>query len=171
MDGGVEKKLSGSVAPVSDIRSPTPDIRYPTSVIRYVDLLGKEFRYGARGPDAYDCYGLIIEVRKRAGLFTPANYASTDLPEVMHDSIEDARKAFPFVELPAPGPFCLVTFKLHPRYTTHIGMVLGDTNRFIHILPRMRVGIERLDSPSWRHRITGYWEIRTGFTAGDAAQP
>ncbi len=123
---------------------------------QYLDLLGKEFRYGARGPEAYDCYGLMIETRRRTGRFIPEEYPSTDISEAMHDSIEDA-KAYYF-ELPGPQPFCLVTFKLHPQYTTHIGMVLSDAKRFIHILPKMRVGIERLDSPVWRHRITGFWE-------------
>ncbi|MEM5786467.1 MAG: NlpC/P60 family protein [Syntrophobacteraceae bacterium] len=126
--------------------------------LEYADLLGKEFRYGARGPDAFDCYGLVIELRGRAGLFMPGFYPSTELPEVMDDSIRDAIRTCSFLELPGPRPFCLVTFRLHPKFTTHIGMVLQDEIRFIHILPRMRVGVERLDSPVWRHRVTGFWE-------------
>lgn len=98
----------------------------------------------------------MIETRKRTGRFIPDEYTSTDIPEVMYDSIENAKNQFK--ELPGPQPFCLVTFKLHPKYTTHIGMALSDAKRFIHILPKMRVGIERLDSPVWRHRITGFWE-------------
>ncbi len=134
----------------------------------YSDLLGKEFRYGGRGPDAYDCYGLMIELRKRAGLYVPEGYASTDLPEVMHDSLEHARLNCPFALLPGPLPYSFATFKLHPRYTTHIGMVVPDgyNTRFIHILPKMRVGIERLDSPAWSHRITGFWEA--DFTTENA---
>ncbi len=125
----------------------------------YVDLLGKEFAYGGRGPLAYDCYGLMIEVRRRAGRFMPDNYTSTDIPEMVSDSIKHAKRSCRFIELPGPRPFCLVTFKLHPVFTTHIGMVLADGNRFIHILPKMRVGTERLDSTSWSHRITGFWEL------------
>ncbi|MCE5334273.1 MAG: C40 family peptidase [Desulfobacteraceae bacterium] len=125
---------------------------------RYTDLLGKDFAYGGRGPGAYDCYGLVIETRKRVGLPVPLHYVSTDTPEAIHGSIEDAKLSSSFRALREPTPFCLVTFRLHPRFTTHIGMVLRDCNRFIHILPRMRVGVERLDSPCWRHRITGFWE-------------
>jgi murein DD-endopeptidase len=126
--------------------------------LKYLDLMGKEFEYGARGPEKYDCYGLMIEMRRRAGLPMPESYSSTSMPEVMHDSIEHAKAVFPFRELPEPRPFCLVTFRLHPRYTTHIGMVLGDCYRFIHILPKLRVAVERLDSPCWSHRVTGFWE-------------
>jgi len=125
---------------------------------RYTDLLGKEFAYGGRGPDAYDCYGLVIETRKRVGRTMPLHYVSTDIPEAIHGSIEEARLSCGFRELPEPSPFCLVTFRLHPRYTTHIGMVLQDCRRFIHILAKMRVGVERLDSPCWRHRISGFFE-------------
>ena len=31
------------------------------------DLLGKPYRDHGRGPDAYDCYGLAIEVERRLG--------------------------------------------------------------------------------------------------------
>lgn len=123
------------------------------------DLLGKEFAYGGRGPDRYDCYGLMIEARGRVGLPMPPDYVSTDIPEAIHGAIEEARRSFGFRELPEPSPFCLVTFRLHPRYTTHIGMVLQDRGRFIHILPKLRVAVERLDSPCWRRRITGFWEV------------
>jgi murein DD-endopeptidase len=129
----------------------------------YLDLLGKEFQYGGRGPDAYDCYGLVIETRKRAGLFIPDDYASPSEGEedckVLIEGCFDAEKASSrFRELARPQPFCLVTFKIQPVFTTHIGMVLKDAVRFIHVLPRLRVAVERLDSPIWRHRVDGFWE-------------
>ena len=125
----------------------------------YLDLLGKEFQYGGRGPDAYDCYGLMIECRRRLGLFIPENYVSTDIPEAIQDCLEDAKRVFPFIEVPEPRPFCFAAFRINPRYTTHIAMVLEDGVRFIHILPKLRVAVERLDSPVWAHRIMGYWEV------------
>jgi murein DD-endopeptidase len=125
----------------------------------YLDLLGKEFKYGGRGPDAYDCYGLMIETRKRAGLFMPNHYLSfEDLP-ARHEAIMEGAGSY-FKELPAPQPFCLVTFRIHPRFTTHIGMVLEDCVRFIHISRKMGVGVERLDLPIWAKRITGFWEVK-----------
>ncbi|MEM5788545.1 MAG: hypothetical protein AAGU11_14630 [Syntrophobacteraceae bacterium] len=126
----------------------------------YLDLLGKEFRFGARGPDAYDCYGLMIECRRRAGRFIPENYHSGPDLDQRDADIRQAVAAHFFTELPEPIPFCLVTFRIHPRFTTHLGMVLQDSVGFIHILRKMRVGIERLDSPLWARRISGYWECR-----------
>ena len=36
-------------------------------MIPIADLIGKPYRDNGRGPDAYDCYGLAIEVERRAG--------------------------------------------------------------------------------------------------------
>jgi murein DD-endopeptidase len=124
----------------------------------YLDLLGKEFEWGGRGPSTYDCYGLVIEARGRAGKFMPEDCLSTDQPACIDSGIHDAITRCRFTELSGPRPFCLVTFRIHPRFTTHIGMVLEDNVRFIHILRKMRVGVERLDSPEWARRITGFWE-------------
>jgi cell wall-associated NlpC family hydrolase len=38
-------------------------------VIRH--LVGTPFGWNARGPDAYDCWGLVIEARRSLGLPTP----------------------------------------------------------------------------------------------------
>lgn len=38
------------------------------------DLLGKPYKAHARGPAAYDCYGLVIEVEKRLGHTMPDLY-------------------------------------------------------------------------------------------------
>jgi len=38
------------------------------------DLLGKSYKAHGRGPDAYDCYGLVIEVEKRLGHTMPDLY-------------------------------------------------------------------------------------------------
>lgn len=32
------------------------------------DLLGKPYMEGGRGPDSYDCYGVVIEVARRMGI-------------------------------------------------------------------------------------------------------
>ena len=42
--------------------------------VDYTDLLGKPFRLGARGPEYYDCWGLCLELGKRAGIEYPADF-------------------------------------------------------------------------------------------------
>ncbi len=134
----------------------------------YADLLGKSFEWGGRGPDTFDCYGLAIETRKRAGLFMPEEYASISTKPEIDARIQDCTLAHGFVQLAKPQPFCLVTFCIHPRFSTHIGMVLEDCRRFIHIQRMARVGVERLDSMIWAKRITGFWETSLVNQTGKA---
>lgn len=126
--------------------------------VPYADLLGKPFRYGGRGPEAFDCYGLAIELRRRAGLPMPEDYLSCSDLQKIGSSIEDGISRFAF-EIPEPRPCCLVTFHLHPAYTTHLGFVLADCLRFVHVMERTPVAVERLDSLEWHAKISGFFEI------------
>lgn len=42
-----------------------------TQALAYRDLLGKPFAWGARGPDSFDCLGVVYEVLSRAGIAVP----------------------------------------------------------------------------------------------------
>jgi hypothetical protein len=43
------------------------------------DLVGLPFVRGARGPLAFDCWGVVLEIRARLGLRVPPDYASGEL--------------------------------------------------------------------------------------------
>lgn len=118
------------------------------------DLIGKPFAYGGRGPDVYDCYGLALEVKRRLGE-VPPDFDHPDTPEDIHRVILAASEYFQRIE--APQPFCFVTFTIRYPFTSHVGIVLEDRNRFIHILEKAAVCIERLDSLAWKRRITGFY--------------
>lgn len=42
------------------------------------DLIGRPFVRGGRGPDGFDCWGLVLEVRRRLRLPLPPDYPSAD---------------------------------------------------------------------------------------------
>lgn len=126
----------------------------------YEDLLGKEFAYGGRGPETYDCAGLVGEICRRLGKKWPENYISNPEPSLIQCQIKSIAEQ-EFIEIEKPEPFCAVTFFIHPFLTSHIGMVLPDCRRFIHIMQGCKVAIERLDSPSWKRRNTGYWKHKS----------
>jgi cell wall-associated NlpC family hydrolase len=117
------------------------------------DLLGKRFQYGARGPEAYDCYGLCMEIYRRLGKKLP-EFGSAVMPSLIDKMVAEGRAAF--TEIVMPEPCCLVLFKVRPPYVSHIGVVLEDKTRFIHIMRNTSVCIERLDSAEWKRRIAGY---------------
>jgi len=119
------------------------------------DLLGKEYAEGAVGPDRYDCYGLCREIARRVGRSLPDLPHPSNLQET-HELYLQAAESMR--RLPAPAPFCAVAFMMRPPFVTHIGIVLEDCRRFIHILRKRSVAIERLDNPQWQRRIAGYYE-------------
>jgi cell wall-associated NlpC family hydrolase len=43
------------------------------------DLIGKPWRLGARGPDAYDCWGLVLVLADRFGCKVPPDWCSRDM--------------------------------------------------------------------------------------------
>jgi len=119
--------------------------------IKIDDLLGKQFEYGGRGPERYDCYGLVCEVYRRYGIELPDITSTDDKPTIAKMIAEG--EVF-CVKLAKPEIPCIVTFSVIPRITTHIGVVI-DNDRFIHIMQKTSVSIERLSAPDWSRRISG----------------
>ena len=123
----------------------------------YLDLLGKEFLYGACGPDAYDCKGLIVELLKREGYTLPAYDSPTD-PETQSMRFME-RLAIHTEQIDKPEAGCLVMFRIVPRFVSHIGMML-DAYRFIHITKGTRVSVERIDSITWERKVAGFYRMK-----------
>lgn len=127
--------------------------------MEYTDLLGAPFVYGGRSvKEGFDCYGLAMEIYRRLGMRLP-EYQSTDQFSLIHKMIHEAKPLF--VEVVKPEPYCLATFIIRPPYTTHIGVVLKDSRRFIHIMQRRLVAIEWLDHVGWVRRNTGYYRWKS----------
>lgn len=133
-------------------RIPIPD--WIGDEIFYEDLLGKEYLHNGRGPDHYDCWGLCMEVYRRLGKSLPEFLPAIAEPACIHGVVNSAKNLF--IEIQKPMPYCLVAFMVRPPFVTHIGVVL-DTNKFIHLLRKSRVTIERLDSIAWSKRIKGFY--------------
>ncbi len=120
------------------------------------DLIGKEFEFGGRGPDRFDCYGLAMEIYERLGKKLPEVEELQDNYEDIGEMVTEKRPEFQ--RLNRLEPFCLVSFIGVPPYVNHIGIVLEDCKRFIHILRKSHVVIERLDHDYWKRRIEGYYK-------------
>lgn len=127
--------------------------------MEYVDLLGARFVYGGRSvAEGFDCYGLVMEMYRRRGIQLP-EYQSTDEYSLIHRMINDAKPLF--IEIAKPEPYCLATFMIRPPYTTHIGVVLEDGRRFIHIMQGRMVAVEWLDHAGWMKRNAGYYRWKS----------
>lgn len=120
------------------------------------DLLGSGFEYGGRGP-TYDCYGLAIEVWNRMGKELPNQYQSTDDPGVIHERIDGGHKKH-LKRLDGPRAGALVLFRIVPPYVSHIGVMVDD-HRFIHIMSKRSVTVDRIDNVYFGPKIVGYYDL------------
>lgn len=122
--------------------------------INWMNYLGKPYRFGGRGPEAYDCWGLARAIYRDLGIELP-EFESMDEPAERQAQADLAAPSF--AALDKPSPLCLVAIRIHPRFVTHVGVVTEDRARFCHITKGANVTIERLDAPLWAKRIAGYY--------------
>lgn len=117
----------------------------------FSDLVGVPFAYGGRGPDTYDCYGLVMECARRAGVA---------LPDFGVDSNQARIAAMMAASLPqwreiAPRPGAVAFIRVG-RLAAHVGYLI-DQHHMIHAWESSGgVTVQRLDD--WKQRIVGYYE-------------
>ena len=122
----------------------------------YLDLVGKEFEWGGRGPLKYDCYGLAMEIYRRNNLELP-EVVSPVTCKAIHESIMNNMIGV-VDKIDKKEPLCFVGFTFKPPYMSHMGIVLEDLRKFIHISKDTRVCIERLNNIIWKNKITGFYK-------------
>lgn len=105
----------------------------------YMDLLGLPFERGARGPNSYDCYGLVRVMFARAGIIVP-DFVSPGSVEAIESLISSASRSWRKVPIGTVG--ALVTFRVDGA-GAHVGYMLPN-DRFIHAIEPEGVTTERL---------------------------
>lgn len=118
-----------------------PDLPIPD----YIDLIGAPYVRGARGPEAYDCYGLVKELFARAGNSVP-DFDSPGTLEEIEALISDRSRKWRRVPIGTPG--ALLTFRVE-GYGAHVGFMLQN-DLFIHAWEATGVAIERLTNGSFK---------------------
>lgn len=121
------------------------------SEIQYADLIGKKFRYGGRGPDYYDCYGLVREMLIRSGVENPPDYTSPSDGARIIALMLGSRKYWKECEC-KPGAVALIRL----ISTMHVGFILPNA-KMIHTWDRSGgVVVEYLKE--WEKRIITFYE-------------
>lgn len=119
------------------------------------DLFLAKYQKDGRGPARYDCFGLFREIAARRGVVVPEH----STPCLMRDreaAILAAIDDEGWQPLPAPEPWCGVALRIGP-WVAHLGTLLDDGARFIHITSGCGVTTARLDDPRWSGRIVGFY--------------
>jgi len=126
--------------------------------VEYQNLVGKPFRLGARGPDYFDCWGICLEVGKRAGIKYPKDFTpveTIDQDKAIRDGLDKD-----FDKIKKPEPFCIVTFRINPPFLDHCGIVLSNCMSFLHTMKNHSVSINRLDHKILVKRIEGFYKLK-----------
>jgi len=115
---------------------------------------GRPFEYGGRGPEKYDCYGLVKAIYMDNGIDLP-EYVSVEDRGLIQRMIFDGKRLFE--EIDRPEPLSVVALAIHPKFVSHIGVIVPD-GRFVHITKNSGVTVERLDSITWARRLRGFYK-------------
>lgn len=129
-------------------------------------LIGLPWIAGARGPEAYDCWGLFLAVQRQ--------HFGRDLPEILVNALDlravlDAFTAHPErqrwqpVSAAEEGDAVLMR---QSRYPVHIGVWLGiDGGGVLHAVRHAGVVFQTLaalDAHGWR--LEGHYRFKDGAT-------
>lgn len=126
--------------------------------------VGLPYRDKGRGPDAWDCWGLVRQVLDDVFHVALPDYADAYSAAADRDSVAAAveaglREGWRRVETPCEGDLLILRIAGRPW---HCAVMVGE-RLFLHCPPPDLKGrqllscIERLDSPHWARRIEGYY--------------
>lgn len=117
---------------------------------KYAELIGVPFEYGGRGPEKYDCYGLLKKLFKDDDQNIPDYLSPTDgarITALMLGELHLWKEC-------APKSGRALLFKLFGNM--HVGYCLGN-GRFIHTWEQSGgVVIERMSD--WEVKLIGCYE-------------
>jgi cell wall-associated NlpC family hydrolase len=122
-------------------------------MIKISDLIGKPFKDGGRGPDSYDCYGLVKEVYHRLGIELPDLYIHCfDIEKINGEYQLQSHHLMPIEK---PELYCIIVMINNATVINHFGVYLGN-HEFIHAIPDANVCKGSIDHPRWKRAIEGY---------------
>lgn len=116
-------------------------------------LIGKPFKAGGRGPDAFDCVGLAVEVQRRRGLPQPP-FLSDEVE--LHRQLAAGGALCDAQRLETAEPGCFVLLRSFEEGHHHIGIMI---DRFTMLHCRREIGVARevLARSLWARRVIGFY--------------
>lgn len=125
--------------------------------------IGKPFKDHGRGPDGYDCIGLVLQIYKDNGIEVPDiwKYDKSTGRKAMKNfllSVAAAETAETGWVKTEKEPLAMVVFKVGG--ILHAGVMLDD-EKFIHALEGTAVCMESLNNPIWANRVKGFYKWST----------
>lgn len=134
------------------------------------DYLGIPYADNGRDRSGIDCWGLVrLWLKEQQGIDLPSfanEYAGSQDP-----ALEElvAREREGWVRVLAPMPGDVVLFRILGRQW-HVGVVVAP-GKFLHAREGQDSVVEGLDSPKWRHRVSGYYRYAGNGAVVEDAEP
>ena len=126
----------------------------------YVDLIGKPYVKDARGPAAYDCWGVIMELAKRSGkaVHDPFAGGPHKIEGNAHQWLVEMFRGWTRKTVWEPGDvvaFCME----RPGVVDHAGFVVDmvDGGRFVQALCKVGVVRMRLQREPFMSKLAGIY--------------
>lgn len=119
-----------------------------------LDIVGKPYAEGGRGPNSYDCWGVVMYIYRKHGLNLynyPVSFANMDARQ-MSDYINEKKKYW--VNVGRPQLLAVVLFNDFKGNAAHVGVCL-DNEKFIHAEEGVGVCIDRIEK--WKPFVQGYY--------------
>lgn len=117
----------------------------------FADLVGKPFEYGGRGPDKYDCYGLLIEMNRRNGIVIPDFFSPTKLDEI---SVLLGEGKQQWERVPHARPGVAVALRVG-RHIAHVGYMV-DRALMLHAWSQSN-GVMLEPLSNWDRKVEGFY--------------
>lgn len=131
--------------------------------------VGRPYADKGRGPNAFDCWGLVravLRTERGANLPDYADAYTSSCNEQSAPRAVLAGLAAGWQKVMQPAAFDLVILAI-ARRPWHCGLVVAP-GLFLHCPPPHRGStqtlscIERLDSITWRNRVEGFYRLHAG---------
>jgi len=103
-------------------------------------FIGKPYRNGAKGPDAFDCSGFVYYVFRQSRVVLPVSAA-----EILKTGYQISRDGI------QPGD--LVFFKISKEL--HVGIMLNG-REFVHASKSRGVAVDDVDSSYWKRSFLSF---------------
>lgn len=124
-----------------------------SAVTCFSDLIGVEFSYGGRGPDRYDCWGLVQECYRRWHGIELPDYRSTPHANLNAEIMTRESRAH-WRKLPEATPGSVLLIRVG-RFGAHVGFVTSPT-RFLHALEGL--GVQEVRLSRFERQIIGAYD-------------
>ena len=119
--------------------------------------LGKPWRAGAYGPDAFDCWALLVDIyQKQLGISLPL-HSNVDRNPLDMACMASHDIATEWHEVSEPVDWCGVGLSNVPGRVTHVGVYIGKANMVLHTQKVSGCIIEPLESVLRKFKQVTYY--------------